>query len=726
MKDLLTKLLLLLLVLPATTGMAQTQRMHSKVGKSTRYLPGQDQLLLAKKEFASKPGITLPPAPKRTNPQHPTTSSITVQDLGSSVNPFTSIGDGRKYLSVNPDLNTVALFRRGGPTDFGGTTNKPGDKLFLDLNTKGGAPNAWQIPKALMFNNEAFPFNGSIVNAPRYPQGLLFNPTPSNTDTNQLIPMVITRVLDGSNQDWGGYGKGLRKLAAGSPLLQTLQSSGDVLHFRIESMISTPLAVFTIEPEEAISGTGTATTVAFTDKIIITRLKYNTITAAFDSTSTYLNLPNEEGDSATRIGNTSIAFGPDGLHGFAVITAYEKNSTRNFGLIPHVARTTDGGDTWSGLIPINFNKTNLDHGLIFAEKDALRDSLFIGNYVRFPDDTTIVRADSATQEFAHPVDYTMLTMDLSVDRNNTAHIFGTLYVAGFGDTLLMEGPTFFRPRNGGWNVDIMVRQNEDFGRGILISRNQTVQSCFGDCDVDANSFIELNRPQISRSKDGSMLALFHNETDLEAHPQFNEFTNSNPDLRVRYLRVESNGEVFLSEKTRNLTRNSDKDGLSICPVVAPLLLNSDSGGYEAATTMVLLSEFDTDPGVWPVTHNYISGIRIPAAIQVDSTPLITTPQLILRIRDKHSVLEKGAMQPSVQAYPNPAGNQVTLRFDNLQPGNTIVNIRNLNGQTVETLEFMASESTIYLPLKLIRMPKGLYLIEARNGNQRTTMKLNHD
>jgi hypothetical protein len=62
----------------------------------------------------------------------------------------------------------------------------------------------------------------------------------------------------------------------------------------------------------------------------------------------------------------------------------------------------------------------------------------------------------------------------------------------------------------------------------------------------------------------------------------------------------------------------------------------------------------------------------------------------------------------------------------LLPGNTFVNIRNLNGQTVETLEFMASESTIYLPLKLIRMPKGLYLIEARNGNQRTTMKLNHD
>ncbi len=171
------------------------QQKFSRAEQQLRQARAEAQLL-----SGSNPKPFQQPAKRKGKGNSVQASSLTFSDLGQSVNPFTSIGGGRNYLSVVPELNAVALIRRGGPTDPGGSSSKPGDKLFLDLNTRGGDDGFWQISRNRLFNNELYNISTSN-HGPRYPQGLLFNP-PGNSDTAMAFAMAITRVLDGSNDTW--------------------------------------------------------------------------------------------------------------------------------------------------------------------------------------------------------------------------------------------------------------------------------------------------------------------------------------------------------------------------------------------------------------------------------------------------------------------------------------------------------------------------------------------
>jgi len=642
-------------------------------------------------------------------------STLTFLDLGQSVNAFTSIGGGRNYLSVVPELNAVALFRRGGPTDPGGTTNTPGNKLYMDLNTKGGTDGFWQVSRKQLYNNELYDVTTNS-NGARYPQGLLFNP-PGNSDTAQAFGMAITRVLDGTNDAWGGYGRGWAKLLQGSQTKQTLASSGDVFHFRNESMVSTSLgSVFTIEPEEVIAGGA----VSFTNRVMVNRFKYNSTTQSFDSTTVYLPFSNDGADSASDVGNTAIAFAPDGLHGYAVVAGYNKNFSRPFGNIPYFSRTTDGGDSWTDLKPIDYNKSTYEKGNSSPDKDQFRDSLFVGNYVIFTD-TSIVRADSSTQVGAHPVDYTMMDFDLAVDKNNQAHIFGMLCVGGFGDTLELTGTGFFRPQNGSWNVHISIKANDDIGRATVISANQAVQGCFGDCAVTGENFRELNRPQIAHSADGSVLAFCWSDTDLEAYPQTTDDNNGNPDLWMRVMKAGPNGELSMNSQNRNLTKGSDRDGLATQASIAPVLLNSATG-FEVAATMTIVPDYVSPMAALPVQHLFVRGISVPSASAVDTFTVPVSPALII-LKNNEVLSANTATQPSLELLPNPAGTVFSAHLTNLKQGPVEIRITNLLGQVVETRSISSESNQLNVPFNLRKAPKGIYLISVRNSGQTTTSRI---
>jgi len=691
--------------------------------RQKKYSLAENQLRIARAEAAAKTSVT---GRKVTWPA--TTSkrgggnnsvqamSLVYQDLGQSVNPYTSISGGRNYVSVIPQLNTVGLIRRGGPNDFGGVTNKPGNKLFYDINFKGGSEGNWRISRGMLFDNEVYNETATTPFAARYPQGLLFNP-PGNTDTSEIIVMATTRALSSSNDDWGGYGRGWRKAGPNSTLKQTLGQSGDVLHFRIESMISTSQgSVFTIEPEEQVAGND----VIFTDRILINRYKYNTTTLTFDSTTAILPFQNDGGDSASAVGNTGVAFGPDGLHGYAVITGYNKNFSRPFGNIPYFSRTSDGGETWTDFKPIDINKSSYEEGYTSPCKDKFRDSLFVGNYVVFTD-TTIVQADSSTQPGAFAVDYTFMDFDVAVDKDNQAHIFGIICVGGFGDTLGLTGPGFFRPQNGSWNIHISIPTNEDVGRGTVIGRNQTVQGCWGDCGgVATEDLQELNRPQISQSADASTFALVWFDTDLDAHPQLTDDNNSNPDMWMRVVRVGADGSIFVNGENRNISKNSEKDGQFTQGSVSPVMLNT-ANGYEVPVTLTVLSDYVMPPGAaeWPVTHSYVSGITISPSPDSVSNPL---PICILtKTNDLLSSNRSGTI--GISLMPNPASSNFTAHLTGLKNGNMEIRITNLLGQVIETRTVSVGSENLNIPFNLRKAPKGIYLVNFRNGNRSTTQRI---
>jgi len=285
-------------------------------------------------------------------------TAISYSDLGQSINPFSILTSGRNCLSVVPSLNTVAFFRRGGDNDPSGLTDRPGNKLFVDLNTKGGADGQWQISRGPIFSDDAYinepnhtSQGGTSNYGVRYPQGAIFNPA-GNTDTANTVSIGISRVLDGSNDAWGGLGMGWQKLSSGSAIKQVLEGSSDPLHFRQESMEVTPNAVFVTEPIEDLSSGG----VVFTDKIAVYKFEYNAALDTIVKTNIFIPFANEGGDYTTSISNTAVAFGPDGQVGFVLVTAANNAFDSIATYIPYISKTIDGGATWSDLQPIRINK----------------------------------------------------------------------------------------------------------------------------------------------------------------------------------------------------------------------------------------------------------------------------------------------------------------------------------------------------------------------------------
>jgi hypothetical protein len=92
------------------------------------------------------------------------------------------------------------------------------------------------------------------------------------------------------------------------------------------------------------------------------RYKYNTTTQTFDSTVIDLTFQNDQADSASDVGNLNIAFAPDGLNGYLVLSAYNKNVARNFAHIPYFSRTYQQIACYLGNVYEVFPLSNLFYG----------------------------------------------------------------------------------------------------------------------------------------------------------------------------------------------------------------------------------------------------------------------------------------------------------------------------------------------------------------------------
>ncbi len=554
---------------------------------------------------------------------HSTTAVTTFSDLGQSRNPFTILGAGRNVISVVPSLNTVAFFRRGGIDDAGGLSGNAGNKVFYDLNTKGGADGQWQISRGPVFDDDAYindpthiSQGGPNIFGSRYPQGALYNPA-GNSDTANVVAIGNTRVLDGTNDAWGGLGIGWQKLAAGSAAKQFLESSADPLHFRQESMEVTTNAVFVTEPIEDLS----SGSVAFTDKIAVYKFTYNSFTNDIEKTNIFIPFSNEGGDYATSISNTAIAFGPDGQVGFLVVSAANNEFDSIATYIPYMSKTTDGGQTWSDLVPVKINKKKSDGpntGL-----DSFRDKM-LSNLVYFDANGNLIPAtyaDAATKS-VHYVDYLVNDLDLVVDKNNYAHLFASITVSGFGDTLnaTFPGGITYYPGYRSWNMHMFFNDPQGLIKGELINQNVGLNGCWGDC-AGSDNFSDANRPQLSRSQDGSIIGFAWYDTDTTSHPQLTDDNNSNPDLWLQRVRVGTAGQFFYGPQTRNITKNSDNDGLAALGNVAPRLLNGANGNYQLASTIATFADYDPAATIAGMLtqHLYVGNVNIPVA--VDSFPV---------------------------------------------------------------------------------------------------------
>jgi hypothetical protein len=682
------------------------------------------KLALLEEAAKGKTPATKPvfPSAKRGGGNSNSTTSVSFSDLGQSINPFSILGAGRNVLSVSPALNTVAFFRRGGIDDPAGESQRPGNKVFADLNTKGGADGQWQISRGPIFNDDAFiddpTFgNGSVGGGTnnfgsRYPQGAIWNPA-GNTDTANALMIAIPRVLDGTNDAWGGMGYGWQKLAAGSVQGQVLESSVDPLHFRQESMEVTANAIFVTEPIEDLS----SGEVVFTDKIAVYKFVYNADSNRLEKTNVFIPFANEGGDYATSISNAAIAFGTDGLNGFLVVSAANNAFDSIATYIPYISKTSDGGATWTDLVPVRINKKKGDGAN--ADLDAFRDKL-LSNVVYFDADgglNTATYADSVNHKLRN-VDYLVNDLDVVVDKDYYAHIIMSLAVSGFGDTLnaTFPGGITYYPGYGSWNVHLYLNDVQGAVKGELINQNVGLNGCWGDC-AGSDNFSDANRPQATRSDDGSVVAFAWYDTDSTAHPQLTDNNNSNPDLWTQRIRVGGPGEFFYGPKTRNITKGSDNDGLASLGNVAPRMLNGTDGNYILASTIATFADFDpaTGTALMPTQHLFVGNVNVPTA--VDSFPVAVNGN-ILGVKE----VRRKVQNMNMDLYPNPSNGEFTAHFVSEKAGLANFRVFNGQGQMVRSSEVRISKGALNMGMNYSDLRPGIYFLQMSCGSQTGTQR----
>ena len=699
---------------PGKSGKLTPKRFITKA-EQLRKLAALEQAAAGKK-LNGKPVF---PNQKRAGAGVNNTTALTYSDLGQSINPFSILGAGRNVLSVNPALNTVAFFRRGGIDDAGGITDLPGNKLFFDLNTKGGIDGQWQLSRGPVFSDDAYVNDprhlsqgGTSNFGTRYPQGAIWNPG-GNTDTSNAVAIGNGRILDGSNGAWGGLGLGWQKLAGGSPAKQVLESSSDPLHFRMESMEVTSSAVFTTEPIEDLASGG----VDFTDKIAVYKITYDAALDTLVKTTVYLPFANEGGDYATSISNTAIAFGPDGLNGYVIVTAANNAFDSIATYIPYISKTSDGGATWTDLTPLRLNKKASDgpnEGL-----DAFRDKM-LGNKVYFDADGNAVKAVPGDELLysLHNVDYLVNDIDFVVDKDYYVHLIMSVAVSGFGDTLnaTFPGGITYYPGFGSWNMHVYFNDPGVLVKGEVVNANIGLNGCWGDC-AGSDNFSDANRPQASRSEDGSILVFAWYDTDSAAHPQLTDDNNSNPDLWTQRIRVANPGEFYYGPITRNMTKGSDNDGLAALGNVAPRLLNGANGDYQFASTIATFSEFDpaTGTALMPTQHLYVGGVSVPTA--VDSFP-VAVNGTVLEVKQSRKLSEN----VNLSLYPNPSAGEFSAHFSLKQGGMAAFRVYNNQGQLVASKDARVGAGDLNMALNFSQLRPGIYFLQMNAGNQVGTQR----
>lgn len=664
---------------------------------------------------------------QRSTPGQASVNSVSLIDLGRSVNPFTALGAGRNYVSVIPSLNMAALFRRGGFGNSGGASNRPGNKIFADVSTRGGNDGSWRNGSQFLFSDDLYNTRADYLipaarnYAPRYPQGVLWNP-PGNTDTNEVVAFTLTRVLDGTNGSWGGMGTGSARLGnISGTRKQALWSSLDpeYFHFRNESMeVTADGSVFAVGPEESLEGD----VVTFTDKILVYKYTYNNTTQKFDSSITALPFENEGGEYATLLSNCAISFGQDGQTGYIVLSAANNAYDSTATYLPYISKTTNGGQTWSPwkLIPIN---KRWNEGP--AEKDAFRDSLLLGTWVRFGSEgpvqfgaETFISPTTADDPTRHRVDYLVNDIDLTVDKDNYAHIFASLCVSGFGDTLNQTFPVGVQyfPGFGSWNVHMTISDMDSAARGTVLNQNVTLNGKWGDLDNDQENFVEANRGQISRSADGSVISFVYYDTDTAAFPPQTTDDNSNPDMWTRSLRVAGPGQYFLTDRSLNRTKGSEGSGKVVCGSVAPVMLNTPTG-HKVASTYLSLSVYNPDSttAIWSSTHVYVEGVNVPAAAQADSFPVAVANAPRITRSAPRLFGSKPAVQEGLWVYPNPVSDVVLASVKSEKGGLAEFAILNTLGQEMRRFSRVLEAGTGTQSFRAADLAPGSYTLRVQTG-----------
>jgi hypothetical protein len=261
--------------------------------------------------------------------------------IGNAGNAYSTAFNGRTYLWADPTINSVVFTHRM----TGGTEVEGNSRVSYDVSTDGGA--TWQVNNQVYAPTGPDAGTGFPENAGRYPQGGIINPE-GNTDPANTYYTYAATAMNGTNNNWGGYGLGSNMLTNLPPTATqaNLTSEGDTWRLIPNSFHITQQGVAWYM-DESSKYSAAADAYEYTGEIYIGKgVMVDGVVSYEEELVGFL-------DPLEAFNDMKIAFAPDGQTGYILGMAENIGDPVPFtNYHPILMKTTDGGENWGDPIDV--------------------------------------------------------------------------------------------------------------------------------------------------------------------------------------------------------------------------------------------------------------------------------------------------------------------------------------------------------------------------------------
>lgn len=506
-------------------------------------------------EATVQPGTTNKPAPRLKS-----ANMVELVPMGSSINIFSILTTGQRFMAYDPTTNTLMHAHRGDNVTPGfGTGNDVIAAYSDDMGANFGEKTA---------------FTGSSAQRCRYPSGVLSNPA-GNTTINNLYSVVAGPVTNGSGWIDTFYGSRTYDGTNVNQVYEPTTSNGELIR---NGMFSTDNGMVGIgETQQLNDGNG------YTDLYGFTTIgTFNTSTNAFDydfgtwDPQEYIYFDATNGWYRSWSASYQMCFSRDGSIGYRWTDGVDNRAVGESSFYPIVYKTTDGGATWNILDYFDFGSPQdvYDHMIDVASGGRVAPW--------FQGSDGVVDYQGNLHLFA----YAISAVSTNVDS------LTWLWTNDFGSVFEFE----YNNANNSWNgIWCDTLRTDDVS---------TTNTIYG---TGSNNVGWDKRIHASISPDGKKVFAIWTDTDDYAFWNLGEPLNMYPDLKVWGRDLETNLHTLPANRTYEGGAGAAW-GACYFTASAPICIDAD-GYYEIPTSLADIATNNFDPDK-PVFHYYMKGIEV--------------------------------------------------------------------------------------------------------------------
>lgn len=681
------------------------------------------------------------PAPLVLQPENPSSpylrsaSSITLATnwtkFTGSMNIYGTLLSTAKPLQYNDDVNAITFVHRKSATYQPNPTPATNGAATGALVTMVSANMGISWDSTCVWNDDN--------NWARHPQGGILNPAGNTSLANatMVVTAPVTQAI--SALGWIGSGYGAKKLGNGTynttagsqtfvPNSSPFGSLGSKVDFPSTDFTTTDNGyVYSLGLifDGSANGTSAATQGYRGARLIRGEFISGSVLFTHDSIIPDVRVSNVTGPLLSAA--PGMAWSENGQIGYiyhfgSVGSSVPSHSSGvNCGFQPIVWKTTDFGGSWAAIQPIDFTLPAFQSAVI----DHVPGTSSNPN-VTIPSFNTNEGVSAVVDVKGNLHLAALIDASFSPDPDSTA--FTTRFPNYDGESyhfLHLPGARpylyDFTTNGAGWDVTVIDSLSSE-SPGTTVSANGYAANPWdatgGSSGTDKVAVDA--RIQLSRTPDGKNIVYTWAENDSNItvvggmYQKWNKF----PNVKARLMRVETSGTPTLSATELIVTRamgsnnqpNPNVSNRGYNHFASPRCAQNTTAGIGSHQVAIHLPiTVSNSPAqleqLNPVNHWY------------STAPLIFDLDLPTGIEDRSTV----SMNSSI--YPNPAKHAAVLQVDLKTPAHVAISIINLIGQTVKTAELKGETGANAFPVDLEGLPKGVYLVNVKAGDQSSSKKL---